>query len=84
MKNGQKLALALLVSVVGTLLVEFKNVSIFFHLDISRYAKLLFYGLSGHWGNTPVFYSEFAFQFVFLFVDLVLVSLFFVVERRKS
>ena len=84
MKNGQKLALALLVSVVGALLIEFKNVSYFFHLDITRYGKLLFYGLSGQWGRTSVFYGEFLFQFVFLFIDLLLISLFFVVERRKS
>ena len=80
----QKLALALLVSVSASLVIEFFNAQRYFNLDIRRFAKLLFYGLSGQWEEAPVFYSEFAFQFAFLFVDLLLITMFFVVERRRS
>lgn len=80
----QKLALALLVSVVSALLLEFQNVHTYFNLDFRRFAKLLFFGLSGQWAEAPVFYGEFVFQFAFLFVDLLLITMFFVVERRRS
>ena len=82
MKTGQKLLIAAVACVLSTLFLEFLNVQHYFNLDIVRYAKLLFFGLTGQWGQTTVFYQEFVEQFALLFLISCEVAAFFFIKRR--